>query len=60
MEKTMIKQAMQSDFITAAIEDMGLSLEDITILFKGYERLTSSTNDEKKELINKIKAVIEE
>jgi len=56
----MIKQAMQSDFITAAIEDMGLSLEDITILFNGYERFTSSTNDEKKELINKIKAVIEE
>jgi hypothetical protein len=56
----MIKQAMQSDFITAAIEDMGLSLEDITILFKGYERFTSSTTDEKKELINKIKAVIEE
>ena len=56
----MIKQAMQSDFITAAIEDMGLSLEDITILFKGYERFTSSTNEEKKELINKIKAAIEE
>ena len=56
----MIKQAMQSDFITAAIEDMGLSLEDITILFKGYERFTSSTNEEKKELINKIKALIEE
>ena len=60
MEKTMIKQAMQSDFITAAIEEMGLSLEDITILFKGYERFTSSTNEEKKELINKIKEVIEE
>ena len=56
----MIKQAIQSDFITAAIEDMGLSLEDITILFKGYERFTSSTNEEKKELINKIKAAIEE
>jgi len=56
----MIKQAMQSDFITAAIEEMGLSLEDITILFKGYERFTSSTNEEKKELINKIKEVIEE
>ena len=60
MEKTMIKQAMQSDFITAAIEDMGLSLEDITVLFKGYEKFTSSSNDEKKEMINKIKAVIEE
>jgi hypothetical protein len=60
MEKTMIKQAMQSDFITAAIEDMGLSLEDITVLFKGYEKFTSSSNAEKKELINKIKTVIEE
>ena len=56
----MIKQAMQSDFITAAIEDMGLSLEDITVLFKGYEKFTSCSNDEKKEMINKIKAVIEE
>jgi len=56
----MIKQAIQSDFITAAIEDMGLSLEDITVLFKGYEKITSSSNDEKKEMINKIKAVIEE
>ena len=56
----MIKQAMQSDFITAAIEDMGLTLEDITVLFKGYEKFTSSSNDEKKELINKIKTVIEE
>ena len=56
----MIKQAIQSDFISAAIEDMGLSLEDITILFKGYEKFTSSSNDEKKELINKIKAVMEE
>jgi len=56
----MIKQAMQSDFITAAIEDMGLSLEDITVLFKGYEKFSSYSNDEKKEMINKIKAVIEE
>ena len=56
----MIKQEMHSDFITAAIEDMGLSIEDITVLFKGYEKFTSSSNDEQKELINKIKAVIEE
>ena len=56
----MIKQAMQSDFITAAIEDMGLSLEDITILFKSYERFTSASVDEKKDLINKIKVAIEE
>ena len=60
MEKTMIKQAIQSDFITAAVEDMGLSLEDITILFRGYEKFTSSSDDEKRELINKIRAVIEE
>jgi len=56
----MIKQAIQSDFITAAVEDMGLSLEDITILFRGYEKFTSSSDDEKRELIKKIRAVIEE
>jgi len=56
----LIKQALQSDFITSAIEDMGLSLEDITVLFRGYEKFSSSSDDEKKILINKIKALLEE
>jgi hypothetical protein len=59
-EKKMIKKAMQSDFVTNIATDMGLSLDDISALIKGYERFSNSSNEQKKSLIKRVRKIIGE
>ena len=56
----MMNMGMDKDFISSAIEEYGLTIQDVMVLMKGYERFTESSMDEKKVMINKVKELIEE
>ena len=56
----MMNMGMNSNAITSAIEEFGLTIEDVMVLMKGYEKFTESSMDEKKIMINKVKDLIEE
>ena len=55
----MINMNSNKDTITSAIEEFGLTLDDVMILMKGYEKFTESNDSEKKELMSRIKLLIE-
>ena len=54
----MINTNTSSDMITSAMKDLGLSLEDIITLMKGYEKFTESSDEERKELMSGIKQLL--
>lgn len=54
----MINTKPSSDMITSAMEGLGLSLDDIIILMKGYEKFTESSDEERKELMSGIKQLL--
>ena len=47
------------DIISSAMEEFGLTMDDMKVLMKGYEKFTESSTDQKKELIDNIKSLIE-
>jgi hypothetical protein len=47
------------DSIASAMEEFGLTMDDVMVLMKGYEKFTESSTDQKKELIENIKSLIE-
>ena len=55
----MINMNTNKDTITSAMEEFGLTMDDVIVLMKGYEKFTESSNDEKKELMSSIKNLIE-
>ena len=55
----MINMNTNKDSITSAMEEFGLTLDDVMILMKGYEKFTESNDSEKKELMSRIKLLIE-
>ena len=55
----MINMNTNKDTITSAMEEFGLTLDDVMILMKGYEKFTESNDSEKKELMSRIKLLIE-
>jgi hypothetical protein len=55
-----MNMGMDKDLISSAIEEYGLTIQDVMVLMKGYERFTESSMDEKKVMINKVKELIEE
>ena len=55
----MINMNTNKDTITSAMEEFGLTLDDVMILMKGYEKFTESSDLEKKELMSRIKLLIE-
>ena len=55
----MINMNTNKDTITSAMEEFGLTLDDVMILMKGYEKFTESNDSEKKELMSCIKLLIE-
>ena len=55
----MINTKPSSDMITSAMEGLGLSHDDVMTLMKGYEKYTESNDSEKKELMSRIKLLIE-
>jgi hypothetical protein len=54
----MINTTTSSDMITSVIKDLGLSLDDVMTLMKGYERFTESSDEERRELMNGIKQLL--
>ena len=55
----MINMNTNKDTITSAMEEFGLTMDDVIVLMKGYEKFTESSADEKKELMSSIKNLIE-
>ena len=47
------------DIISSTMEEFGLTMDDVKVLMKGYEKFTESSTDQKKELIDNIKSLIE-
>ena len=54
----MINKKPSSDMITSAMEGLGLSLDDVMTLMKGYEKFTESSDEERKELMSGIKQLL--
>ena len=54
----MINTKPSSDMITSAMEELGLSLDDVITLMKGYEKFTESSDEERKELMSGIKQLL--
>ena len=55
----MINMNTDKDTISSAMEEFGLTMDDLKVLMKGYEKFTESSDDEKKELMGNIKNLIE-
>ena len=55
----MINMNTEKDIISSAMEEFGLTMDDVMVLMKGYEKFTESSADEKKELMSSIKNLIE-
>jgi hypothetical protein len=55
----MINMNTNKDSMTSAMEEFGLTMDDVMVLMKGYEKFTESSADEKKELMSSIKNLIE-
>ena len=47
------------DSIMSTMEEFGLTMDDVIVLMKGYEKFSESSANEKKELMSSIKSVIE-
>ena len=54
----MINTNTSSDMINQAMQELGLTLDDVMILMKGYEKFNESSDEERKELMNGIKQLI--
>ena len=54
----MINTNTSSDMIPSAMKDLGLSLDDVITLMKGYEKFTESSDEERKELMSGIKQLL--
>ena len=54
----MINMNSNKDTITSAMEEFGLTLDDVMILMKGYEKFTESSDEERKELMSGIKQLL--
>ena len=55
----MINMNTNKDSIMSTMEEFGLTLDDVMVLMRGYEKFTESSDDEKKELMGNIKNLIE-
>ena len=58
-EKYMFNMNTNKDSIMSTMEEFGLTMDDVIVLIKGYEKFTESNPNEKKELMSSIKSVIE-
>ena len=56
----MINMNTDKDIISSAMEEFGLTMDDVKVLMKGYEKFTESTTDQKKELIDNINSLIDD
>ena len=56
----MINMNTDNDIISSAMEEFGLTMDDVKVLMKGYEKFTESSTEQKKELIDNIKSLIDD
>ena len=56
----MINMNTDKDIVSSAIEEFGLTIDAMKVLMKGYEKFTESSTDQKKELIDNIKSLIDD
>jgi len=54
----MFNMNTNKDSIMSTMEEFGLTMDDVIVLMKGYEKFTESSANEKKKLMNSIKSVI--
>jgi len=54
----MININTNKDMISIAMEELGLSLDDVMTLMKGYEKFRESSDEERKQFIRGIKQLI--
>ena len=55
----MINMNTDKDSIMSTMEELGLTMDDVMVLMKGYEKFTESSDDAKKKLMSSIKNLIE-
>mgnify|MGYP006168170139 FL=1 len=55
----MFNMNTNKDSIMSTMEEFGLTMDDVIVLMKGYEKFSESSANEKKELMSSIKSVIE-
>ena len=48
------------DIISSAMEEFGLTMDDVKVLMKGYEKFTESSTKQKKELIDNVMNLIDD
>ena len=57
-ENQMLNMNTNKDSIMSTMEEIGLTLDDVMTLMKGYEKFTESSDEERKELMSGIKQLI--
>ena len=48
------------DIISSAMEELGLTMDAVIVLMKGYEKFTESSTEQKKELIDNVMNLIDD
>ena len=48
------------DSIMSTMEEFGLTMDDVKVPMKGYEKFTESSTDQKKELIDNVMSLIDD
>jgi len=56
----MTKMNTDQDIISSAMEEFGLTMDDVMVLMKGYEKFTESSTEQKKELIDNVMNLIDD
>ena len=56
----MTKMNTDKDIISSTMEEFGLTMDDVKVLMKGYEKFTESSTEQKKELIDNVKNLIDD
>ena len=56
----MINMNTDKDIISSAMEEFGLTMDDVKVLMKSYEKFTESSTEQKKELIDNVMNLIDD
>ena len=56
----MTKMNTDKDIISSTMEEFGLTMDDVMVLMKGYEKFTESSTEQKKELIDNVMNLIDD
>ena len=56
----MINMNTNKDSIMSTMEEFGLTMDDVKVLMKGYEKFTESSTEQKKELIDNVMNLIDD